>query len=124
MAKFDQIDLKTKNGMSLVFRNIDGKDAEKILAFRKQVAIETTNTMQYVGQLYPTAEETAKILNNQLQDSTTINVGVFDGKTLVGYLNFRLPWAGHPWVAHLAQFGMFILRSYWGLGIGKKLIAI
>jgi RimJ/RimL family protein N-acetyltransferase len=97
---------------------------EKLLVFRRQIASETTNTMQYVGQEYPTVEETAKRLNAQLEDKSTINVGVFDSDHIVGYLNFRMPWGDHPWVAHLAQFGMMILKPYWGQGIGKKMLQI
>ena len=97
-------------------------DAENLLAFRKQIAFETTNTMQYVDQAYPTIKETAKRLQTQLEDRTTINVGAFSGNHLVAYLNFRLPWADHPWVAHLAQFGMMVLKNFWGQGIGKKLL--
>lgn len=96
-------------------------DAENLLAFRKQIAFETTNTMQYVDQAYPTIKETAKRLQTQLEDRTTINVGAFSGNHLVAYLNFRLPWADHPWVA---QFGMMVLKNFWGQGIGKNLLQI
>lgn len=124
MAKFEPVEFQTRNGSTVIFRNIEGKDAEKLLAFRRQIASETTNTMQYVGQEYPTTEETAKRLNAQIEDKSTINVGVFDGDHIVGYLNFRMPWGDHPWVTHLAQFGMMILKSYWGQGIGKKMLQI
>ncbi len=124
MAKIEPVEFLTKNGSTVVFRNIEGKDAERLLAFRQQIAIESTNTMQYQGQEYPTVEQTANRLDSQLDDKSILNLGVFDGDTLVGYLNFRRPWDDHPWAKHIAQFGMMILKSYWGQGIGKRMLQI
>lgn len=124
MAKFKSIEFQTKKGSLVLFRCIDGKDAEKFLTFRRKIASESTNTMLYVGQEYPSIEEISKRLNAQLEDKTTLNVGVFESENLIGYLNFRVPWEDHPWVAHLGQFGMMILKSHWGFGIGKKILQI
>lgn len=124
MAKFESFEFQTKSGHKILFRNIESKDAEKLLNFRRQIALDSTNTMQYVGQELPSIEETSKRLNTQLEDRATINVGAFDGENLVGYLNFRMPWVDHPWVTHLGQFGMMILKSYWGFGLGKKMLQI
>lgn len=53
-----------------------------------------------------------------------MNIGAFDGDKVIGYLNFRLLWPEHPWVQHLGQFGMMVLKEYWGHGIGKRLLAL
>jgi ribosomal-protein-alanine N-acetyltransferase len=53
-----------------------------------------------------------------------LNIGAFDSGKVVGYLNFRMQNPEHPWVQHLGQFGMFILKDYWGHGIGKKLLEL
>lgn len=124
MAKFEPVEFQAKIGSTLIFRSIEGKDAEKLLLFRRRIASETTNTMQYVGQEYPTVDETSQRLNAQLDDKSTINVGAFVGDNIVGYLNFRIPWGDHPWATHLAQFGMMILKSHWGQGIGRKMLEI
>ena len=124
MANFTAIKSMTENGKEIIFRPIISSDAENLLAFRRQIASETTNTMQYVGQEYPTIEETAKRLSTQFEDKTTLNVGAFSEDVLVAYLNLRLPWADHPWVPHLAQFGMMVLKDFWGQGIGKNLLKI
>lgn len=124
MAQFVVRKIQNKDGKEIIFRPIIPADAENILAFRKQIALESTNTMQYVGQDYPSVGETEKRLQTQLEDQTTINVGAFSGDKLVAYLNFRLPWGDHPWVAHSAQFGMMVLANFCGLGIGKNLLQI
>lgn len=124
MAKFEPIQFQTKNGSKVLFRNIENKDAEKLLTFRRLIAAESTHTMQYTGQEYATPEETSKRLQAQLEDKNNLNIGVFDDENLVGHLNFRIPWGDHPWVTHLAQFGMMILKSHWGFGIGRKMLQI
>lgn len=124
MAQFVARKIQTKDGKEIIFRPLISADAENLLAFRRQIAFETTNTMQYVDQAYPTIEETVKRLQTQLEDRTTINVGAFSVNNLVAFLNFRLPWADHPWVAHSAQFGMMVHKIFWGLGIGKNLLQI
>ncbi len=52
MAKFDAVEFQTKIGLKVLFRTLEGKDAEKFLDFRKQIADETTNTINFVGQEY------------------------------------------------------------------------
>ena len=124
MAKFESSKIKTKDGKEIIFRPMVAADAETFLEFRRQIALETTNTMQYVGQEYPPIEETAKRLTTQLEDRTTINVGGYSGDKLIAYLNFRLPLLDHPWTLHLAQFGIMVLKDFWGQGIGKNLLQI
>ena len=124
MAEFKIRKFKMHSGSEIEFRPIISTDAEKLLQFRRQIAAESTNTMQYVGQEYPSIDETAKRLSTQLEDKATINVGAFDGQNLIAYLNFRLPWDDHPWVLHMAQFGMMIIKSYWDQGIGTQLLKI
>lgn len=113
-----------KNGKEVIFRSPTASDAESFLKFRKMIPHESTHTMQYVGIKLPTVEETAKRLTTQQEDKTTVNICAFDGEKVIATLNFRLPWDDHPWVKHLGQFGMFILREYWGLGIGKRLLEL
>jgi len=122
MAKLDPSTYPLKTGKQIIFRNLAPEDAESFLQFRLQVPQDSTNTMQYVGMKFPTLEETAKRLETQLADRTTLNIGAFDSGKVVGYLNFRMPNPDHPWVQHLGQFGMMILKEYWGHGIGKRLL--
>lgn len=124
MAKLDESKFKLKDGRELVFRSITPEDAESFLLFRQQVPYDSTYTMQYVGMQFPSLEETVKRLENQQDDKIILNIGVFDGGKVIGYLNFRMQNPEHPWVQHLGQFGMMILKEYWGLGIGKQLLAL
>jgi len=122
MAEMDFLTYKTKSGRQIVFRHLAEDDAENFINFRGQIANETTHTMQYVGMMVPSIDETKKRLNFQKNDKNILNIGAFDGDRLVAYLNFRVPWEDHPWVQHVGQFGMMVFKEYWGQGIGSKLL--
>ena len=113
-----------KNDQQITLRSITPDDAEVFLKFREQVPHDSINTMQYVGMKFSSLEETTKRLATQLDDKIILNIGAFDSGKLIGYLNFRLEMPDHPWVQHLGQFGMMILKEYWGEGIGKKLLEL
>jgi len=113
-----------RNGRELIFKHLSPDDAEAFLKFRNQVPNDSTHTMQHVGMIFPSIEETKQRLKFQKEDPLILNVGVFDGSQVVGYLNFRVPFHDHPWVSHLAQFGMMVLKEWWGQGIGKKLLEL
>lgn len=124
MAQINESDFILKDDRNLVFRTIIPGDAEAFLKFREQVPHDSNHTMQYVGMTYPTVEETAKRLAVQLDDQFILNIGAFDSGKLIGYLNFRLQNPEHPWVQHVAQFAMMVLKEYWGYGIGKRLLEL
>lgn len=124
MAKIEPFKFQLKNGDEVVFRHIAPDDAENFLKFREQVPHDSTNTMQYVGMQFPTLDETVKRLSAQQDDKFILNIGAFHSDKVVGYLNFRMQHADHPWVQHLGQFGMMVLKEYWGQGIGKKLLEL
>jgi len=113
-----------EDGRSLTLRTITGQDAPEVNPFFQKIAAESTHTMQYVGREYPQLDKVAERFESAIPDEITLNLGAFDGGRLVGYLNFRPYHAGHPWVRHLAQFGMMILKDYWGHGIGRELLRI
>ncbi len=124
MAKLEASDFSLKNGRQIIFRSLVPEDATFFLKFREQVPHDSTNTMHYVGMPFPSFEETAKRLSAQQDDRIVLNIGAFDSEKVVGYLNFRQQNPEHPWLQHMAQFGMMILKEYWGQGIGKKLLQL
>lgn len=124
MAKLEPSIFLIKDGRKIIFRSIAPEDAELFLKFHEQVPHDSIFTYQYVGMTFPSIEDTATRLRTQQDDTKILNIGAFDGEKVIGYLNFRLPMNDHPWVQHLGQFGMTVLKEYWGYGIGKRLLAL
>lgn len=106
----------------MIFREIEETDAKVFTEFKKQIAQETQNTLIYPEAPFLKVELEAKRLLEQKNNPYIYNLGVFDQDKMVGYLNFRVPMAQHPWVKHVGSFGMMVLKDYWGQGIGQKLL--
>ncbi len=124
MATYGPDQFISSKGKSLIIRNLTQDDASVFIEFRKQIAHETTNTYQYVGQETLPEDQIARKLAAAVSDSIHLNLGVFDEKKLIGQLNFRPVIPGHPWVKHVGEFGMMILKENWGQGIGRRLLMI
>jgi|LakMenEpi03Aug12_release.lakeMendotaPanAssembly.Ray.scaffolds.fasta_scaffold733644_1 RimJ/RimL family protein N-acetyltransferase len=112
------------SGIELDIRSLESSDATIFLDFLAQLPHESNHTMQYVGKKLLTLDETKSRIEKFRLDRATLDVGVFDGSKLIGFLNFRMPDPDHPWLQHLGRFGMMIRKEYWGQGIGKKLLSL
>lgn len=77
MAKLLPENRTLKDNISFLFRNLESKDAEHFLLFKKQIGKETNNTFHYENMPLPTVEETAKRLELQSDDKYILNIGVF-----------------------------------------------
>jgi RimJ/RimL family protein N-acetyltransferase len=76
-------------------------------------------------QRKPTPDDKLKErIEGAIFSSSEFYVGVFDSEEIVGSLQFRTAIPDHPWVKHIGEFGMLILKDYWGQGIGKELLRI
>jgi ribosomal-protein-alanine N-acetyltransferase len=97
-------------------------DEQSFLEFLARIPQDSNHTNQYVGKALPSLDEAKARIEKNINDPVTLDIGAFDGSKLIGFLNFRLPCPDHPWQAHLGRFGLMILREYWGLGLGRKLL--
>ena len=124
MARFNLVSLQLKNKTILSIRCITIQDAPSYYDFRDQIAVDSTNTLQYTGRTRLTLDELQASFSNDELNKSTLNIGAFDGQKLIGQLKFWMTHPDHPWLQHVGQFGLMILKDYWGLGIGKELLAI
>lgn len=122
MSRITPFTITTKSGDSLLLRTPEPSDYDSYVAFQHQTATETTHTLQIPGHIRP-REELISAWQNALSDSSIESfLGCFSGNTLVGYCGLHPDRKGHPWVRHVARFGMMILKPYWGQGLGKVLL--
>ncbi|WP_184311737.1 GNAT family N-acetyltransferase [Anaerosolibacter carboniphilus] len=112
--------LKLKNGQSMILREAVPEDAEAMITFVNQVAGESDNLTFGPGEFAVTLDQEKSILAEFQQGLNQLFlIGEIDGE-IVGNLTFR---GGHrPRVAHVGEFGISVLKKYWGLGIGKYLL--
>lgn len=112
--------LKLKDGKNIILREAGPEDAEAMIAFVNQVAGESDNLTFGEGEFHITLEQEKSILADFQQALNQLYLIGEVNKEIVGNLTFR--GGPRPRVAHAGEFGISVLKNYWGLGIGKYLM--
>lgn len=112
--------VKLRNGKECILRNAEPSDAE---AFQRYFALahsETDFLTTYPDESKRNLEQTAKRLEDTKKSETDIEICAFVDGTLVGS-------AGNCMIhdrektRHRAEFGISIIKEFWGIGIGSAL---
>ena len=106
-----------KNGKELLLRNAEASDGKAVLENFNQTHAETDWLLSYPDENTFDAEKESRFRERKATNQKEIeHVAVVDGKVVgtagVDALGTRYK------VAHRAEFGVSILKDYWGLGIG------
>ena len=110
-----------KNNLWLTLRRAEPKDAEKVLAFLNQVAGESENITFGPGEFELSVEEERAFLQQSAQSPNSLYVIAEIAGEIAGTLSFS---AGkRPRLQHAGELGMTVLRRYWNLGIGSRMLA-
>src|SRR3984893_15094036 len=110
-----------KNNLWLTLRRAEAKDAEKVLAYLNQVAGESENITFGPGEFELSVEEERAFLRQTGESPTNLYLIAETAGEIAGTLSFD---AGkRPRLQHAGEFGMTVLRKYWNLGIGSRMLA-
>ena len=122
MAKFEATNIELDNGKSVILRHCALEDIELLSGFMDSIGRETTHTYQYPGREL-NMELAKNFWEAEEKHPRALLLGAFSEGKLVSQVNFRPVRAtSHPWVDHLAQFGMMTIKEYWGTGLSKILM--
>lgn len=124
MATYGPETFTTKSGNTVVFRHCSPSDVDSFLEFQPKIAAETTNTLQVIGKS-PDPNKVREAWDADSKSTVSLRLGCFLGSKIIGQLSFfpeRNP--PHPWTEHVGRFGMFILKEFWGEGLGRRLLEI
>jgi RimJ/RimL family protein N-acetyltransferase len=113
--------IQTKHGKTYELRNFIPADAEALQNFFHQSALDTTHTLHYKESPISIAKLQERI-KRSLESPSDLFIGVFEQGNIIGQLYFRVSHPDHPWVKHIGEFGMTVLKDYWGQGIGTALL--
>ncbi|MBQ9516613.1 MAG: GNAT family N-acetyltransferase [Eubacterium sp.] len=113
--------IKLKDGRPCVIRNGEESDAQESLEVFILTHKETDNLLSVPEEIKFTAEEQAEYLKNKKESDREVElVAVVDGKIVaLGGID-----AVHNRVKtrHRADFGVSVIKEYWGLSIGRALL--
>lgn len=112
-----------KNGKNLLLRNAEASDGEAVLENFNQTHAETDWLLTYPDENTFDVEKESRFLERKAASQNEIElVAVMDGK-VVGTAGVSTLGTKYK-VAHRAEFGVSILKEYWGLGIGRAMMEV
>ena len=117
--KYEQ-KIRLKNGKEAVIRNGDEADAKTVFEVFNKTHAETDYMLSYPEENSFDPEQEAQFLKEKtISSNETELVAVIDGK-IAGTAGIESVGDKYK-VKHRAEFGIGILKEYWGLGLGKAL---
>lgn len=118
---FEKAEFTGKNGKKYTLRSPETSDADKMIAYLKATAAETEYGLSYPEEMNFTTKDEEDFIANYAADKGSIMITVFDGESLVGNASLSCVMERKK-TLHRATFGMAILESEWGQGLGKKIL--
>ena len=112
--------VKLKNGKEALLRNGDAADGAAVYEVFNATHAETDFLLSYPEENSYTPEEEARFLREKTDSPDGIEiVAVVDGR-IAGTAGIEAVGRKYK-VRHRADFGISVLKEYWGLGIGRAL---
>lgn len=111
-----------KNQKEYILRSPQATDAEKLINYLKTSAEETEHGISYPEELNFTIKEEEDFISHFAEDSGSIMISVFDEDTLVGNASLTCV-LDKKKTRHRASFGIAILKTAWGQGLGYKVLS-
>lgn len=111
-----------KNGTYYTLKSPELADAEKMIAYLKVTAEETEYGLSYPEELNFTIKDEEDFITHYASDKGSIMISAFDGDRLVGNASLSCV-MDRKKTLHRATFGIAILKSDWGQGLGKKILS-
>lgn len=111
-----------KAGMKYTIRNVISEDASNLIDYLALISGESDNLTFGPGQLTITIDDEMKFIENAIKSSNQYFILAEKDGLVIGNLNFT--GGTKPRLAHSGEFGVSVLKEYWGNGIAYELISL
>ncbi|WP_046227988.1 GNAT family N-acetyltransferase [Paenibacillus dauci] len=107
-------------GLDYIIRSAKTEDAATMSEVRLQIDGETENLDRRRGEAFLEPEAFEQLIRNDSEKETNLFLVAETANQIVGFSRCE----GSPLsrLAHKVEFGVGVLRDYWGHGIGKHLL--
>ena len=109
-----------KNGKEAWLRNGDSPDGSAVYENFNLTHAETDYLLSYPDENSFDPEQEARFLEKKTKSSNEIEIIAIVDDKVVGTAGIEAVGTKYK-VRHRAEFGISVLREYWGLGLGKAL---
>jgi RimJ/RimL family protein N-acetyltransferase len=113
-------ELKLPNGERVEIRPARWTDASELIEYLERISDESDNLTFGPGEFGITVEQEEDFLDNISKQNNAIYIVAHNEEKIVGSLSFT--GGSRPRIAHTGEFGVSVLKEYWGNGIGTELI--
>lgn len=108
------------NNKKVIIRKVSKSDAKALTEYLNIIGGETDFLTFGIGQLGISVEQEEDFIENiSIKENALFIMAEVNGN-IVGNLNFS--GGPRPRNAHVGEFGVSVLKEYWGNGIGEELI--
>lgn len=111
-----------RNGKIYTLRSPTAADAEQMIAYLKSTGEETEHVLSYPEEMDFSIQDEEDFINNAAANEGSIMISAFDGNRLVGNGSLLRVYNKKK-TMHRAEFGIAILNSDWGQGLGGKIVS-
>ena len=118
--KYNQ-EITLKNGRAALLRNGVAADAAAVVENLCQAHAETDYLLSYPDECSLDAEKEAALLEEKTASANEIEIVAFVDGEVAGTAGIKAVGSKYK-VRHRSEFGISILRKYWGLGLGRALM--
>lgn len=109
-----------KDGRKYTIRRTTEADAGLMIEYVYKIGSESDNLTFGKGELDITLDQEEEFLKSFANKANSLHIiAELDG-TIIGSLNFT--GGGRPRIAHTGEFGVSVLKEYWGQGVGTNLV--
>lgn len=115
--------IKMKNGQDCTIRNATYEDGQEVSELYAKVHDETDYLLAYSDEhAFDVEGESEFLKKREESDNEIMLLAVVDGKIVA---NAGISGMGNKdKIRHRAEFGISVLKEYWGLGIGRNLMNV
>lgn len=105
---------------AVTIREVTKSDAINIIKYLDKVSCESDFLTFGEGEFEMSAKEEERFIENVLEKENHLFIVAAMGNEIIGTLSFAA--GSRKRVAHVGEFGMSVIKEYWGCGVGTKLI--
>ena len=109
-----------KNGQAAILRSGVASDGQAALEVFNLTHEETDFLLSYPDESSMDAEQESEFLERKTASANEVEILALVGKQVVGMAGIDAVGACHK-VSHRAEFGICLVKEYWGLGLGTAL---
>lgn len=104
----------------LTIRKVTKEDAADFVEYMSKIGGQSDFLTFGDGELTITLESEEAMIEECLKSDNTLFIAAVIDNKIVGSLNFHA--GSRPRICHTGEFGITVIKEYWGKGIGTELL--